>query len=335
MSRRSLVRGLALCAGLVSCTSPRGGRPIIAPAELRVDDVLPTGGYRGVFNNHDQGHADFCVRLRNPSVALRYADGNSSGFLLTEENLEPANDGGGVWCPERGMARLDAREFVPGAGGGTMLFHRGGWGFAGHDPGSAVHYGHLLASDIDSVGVRFVRSDSVARIPGRPRGNWVSAPTAPWPGKGQQDGNGSACAAPSSRAYKVAVRSIPGDMNYLNSAQTATIPYAIYGSPSTDLGPAADRARRIRYTILQWSWINTRGGGVARALVKDGGKFFPCADVPPIVLASVSDAETKTRTGWVQAMYGAIPTGGGGLLYGWIVSAHRHGNEAVVMHLTK
>ena len=128
------------------------------------------------------------------------------------------------------------------------------------------------------------------------------------------------------------MRSIPDDMRYLNSAQTGAIRYAIYGDPSEDLGPAADRARGIRYTMLTWSWINTRGGGVARALVKDGAEFRRCTDVPAIRLSSVSDAPTKAVTGWVEAVYGAIRSGDG-LLYGWIVAQHRHGREAVVEHL--
>lgn len=320
---------------LASCTAREGPAVAITPAEAGADLLPAAGGYRGTFNNHDQGHADFCVQLRDSTAALRYADGTPSGFDLTARVLEPSNDGGGVWCPGRGMARLDARELVPSADGGEMFFHRGGWGFAGHDPGSAVHYGHVLRSDLNDSGLKFVRADSAARRAGASRGSWVSAPTTPWPGKGQQDGNGSACLELSSVAYRVAVRSIPPGMKYLNSAQTGAIPYAIYGSPSTDLGPAADRARGIKYTILQWSWINVRGGGVARALVKDGEKFYPCRDVPPIALASVSDAATKTKTGWVQAIYGAIRTGRGGQLHGWIVSAHRFGSEPVVVHLTK
>jgi hypothetical protein len=163
----------------------------------------------------------------------------------------------------------------------------------------------------------------------------VIALTAPWSGKGQQAGNGAACAVLASRPYTVAVQSIPGDMKYLNSARTRAIPYAIYGDPSEDLGPPADRARGIKYTMLTWSWINVRGGGVARALIRDGDVFYPCTDVPPIRLASVADAKTQRRTGWVEAVYGAIRTGDRQLLYGWTVSAHRHESEPVVRHLRR
>ncbi|HEU4641966.1 MAG TPA: hypothetical protein VFS44_05865, partial [Gemmatimonadaceae bacterium] len=190
---------------------------------------------------------------------------------------------------------------------------------------SAVHYGHVLVSELDSSGLRFVRDGSARK--------WVPAPTAPWTGEGQRRGTGTPCARRLPNPVRVSVHSIPADMKYLNSKRTAAIPYAIYGSPAEDLGPAADRARGIRYTMLTWSWINVRGGGVARAIVKDGTPFYGCLDVPPIELAAVADARTQTPTGWVRAVYGAIRAGDGQWLYGWIVDAHQHGSEPIVRHL--
>jgi hypothetical protein len=283
------------------------------------------GGYKGPFNNDDQGHADFCVRLTVAAAALRYADGSPSGFALTPDILVPVQSNG-VSCPDTGMARLDAREIVTGTDGTPMLFHRGGWGFAGNDPESAVHFGHVRVADLDTTGLRFIR-DSTAR-------RWIRAPTRPWSGLGQQRGNGTACASRAAAPLTVSVQSIPGDMRYLNSRQTAAIAYAIYGDPSEDLGTPADRARGVKYTMLTWSWINTRGGGVARALVPDGAEFFPCVDVPTITLTAVADAASKTPSGWVEARYGAIRAGDGGWLYGWVVSRHLHAAEGeVVSHL--
>jgi hypothetical protein len=332
----AFLRAAGALAGilLVGCATARGPAEVGLPAGVSADQLPVRGGYTGRFNNDDQSHADFCVRLTKPRVSLRYADGTPSGFDLTPELLQP-QPGNGVWCPEAGMARLDAREFVSAADGSRMLFHRGGWGFKGNDPGSAVHYGHVLASDIEPTGLKYVRTDAVERLPGTPSGRWVPAPTEPWVGKGQEAGNGTACEARSAVPYTVSVQSIPDDMRYLNSAQTNAIRYTIYGDPSEDLGPAADRARGIRYTLLQWSWINVRGGGVARALVKDGEAFYPCTDVPPIQLSSVSDVQTRMRTGWVQAIYGAIRAGEGEWLYGWIVSAHQHRGETVVTHMVR
>ncbi|MEO5813872.1 MAG: hypothetical protein ABIT20_01205 [Gemmatimonadaceae bacterium] len=102
------------------------------------------------------------------------------------------------------------------------------------------------------------------------------------------------------------MQSIPGDMKYLSSRQTSAIAYAIYGDPSEDLGTPADRSRGVKYSMLTWSWINTRGGGVARALLHEGEEFYPCSDVPPTQLASVAEPETWRVTGWVKAVYGAV-----------------------------
>lgn len=290
-----------------------------------------TGGYRGRYNNDLQGHADFCVRLRVRNAALRYADGSPTGFSLTRAILRP-RAGNGVTCPDSGLARLDSREIATSMEGSPMLFHRGGWGFEGDDPFSAVHYGYLFLSDIDTVGLRFERADSASRAAGAPATRWVAARTAPWAGPGQQAGNGTACDTLSARPDTVSVHSIPTDMRYLNSAQTNAIAYAIYGDPSEDLGPAADRARGVRYSMLAWSWINVRGGGVARALVRDGTPFRRCVDVPAIRLSSVADAQSKRVTGWVEAVYGAIPSGNG-MLYGWLVARHQRVGEHVVKHL--
>ncbi len=332
MTATTLIRLLIVLACSSACAG-RARNPTI-PISGDVSAVTPpnSGGYKGPFNNDDQGHADFCVKLTKPVVALRYADGTPSGFSLSPSILQP-QAGSGVWCPENGLARLDAREIVTAADGSRMYFHRGGWGFSGNDPLSAVHYGHVRASDINTAGLRYFRSDSVSTLPAVPKGQFRPAPTEPWNGKGQQAGNGTPCSAPANLPLKVRVRTIPPDMSYLNSRQTGSIPYAIYGDPSEDLGPVSDRARGIRYTLLEWSWVNVRGGGVARALVPDGANFFPCLDVPSITLASVSDAQTKEHTGWVRAMYGAIRTGNGSLIYGWIVSAHRHAGHSVVRHL--
>jgi hypothetical protein len=122
-------------------------------------------------------------------------------------------------------------------------------------------------------------------------------------------------------------------MKYLNSAGTGAIPYAIYGNPPADLGTPTDRSRGVKYTMLTWSWINRRGGGVARSLLHDGEGFYRCTDVPPIQLASVAEAETKRITGWVTAVYGAVRAGDGSWLYGWAVSEHRRGSEPVVLHM--
>jgi hypothetical protein len=299
-------------------------------AQPHVAQLADSGGYRGRFNNHDQSHADLCVRLKNEPAQLRYTDGSPSGYALTTAMLVP-QPGNGVWCTQPGLARLDAREIVRDSAGRPMLFHRGGWGFVGNDPESAVHFGHVLVADLDTVGLRYHKQPPGSAVPFVER--WTSAPLEPWIDQGQRDGNGSACERRAGTPMRVVVRSLPRDMRYLNSARTNAIPYAIYGNPPGDLGPPGHRARGVRYTMLTWSWINVRGGGVARALVADGAPFWRCHDVPPIRLASVADHRSRTPTGWVEAVYGAVTDGRGAWLHGWIVSAHRHGDGPVESHL--
>ena len=46
--------------------------------------LATSGGYHGHFNNDDQGHADFCVRLTVDSALLRYPDGAPGRSRLGE-----------------------------------------------------------------------------------------------------------------------------------------------------------------------------------------------------------------------------------------------------------
>lgn len=61
-----------------------------------------------------------------------------------------------------------------------------------------------------------------------------------------------------------------------------------YGDPGFDQGAPGVRGL-VHYTDLSWSWINVHGGGVLRALLKEGDDFARCDGVPSIVLNSVND----------------------------------------------
>ena len=69
--------------------------------------------------------------------------------------------------------------------------------------------------------------------------------------------------------------------------------------------PLLSASRYFKFTPT----LPTPRGGVARALLRDGEEFYQCADVPAITLASVADAEFKTVTGWVRAVYGGVQAG--------------------------
>lgn len=149
--------------------------------------------------------------------------------------------------------------------------------------------------------------------------------------------NGEPCGHLEDHARRVHVKAIDDatlDMHYYNSAGTMVSGalYETYGNgfSGVDTGD---------YTLLSWNWINQRGGGVARSVVRDGATFRICTDVPIITLASVDSG--GNRNGWVSAVYGRIHTGGdstirgnNGYQYGWIVQAHARGDGHAVAHLS-
>lgn len=124
---------------------------------------------------------------------------------------------------------------------------------------------------------------------------------------------GAPCDGRLAEPSRVSVHPIADDMHYLD----------------------AETRRAVRYpgvTTLARSWINVRGGGASRATLRDGEAFYRCSDVPAIQLGAVS-ADGIRRTGWVRAVYGAVPSPGGAWSYGWTVHSHQHDIEAVVRHL--
>jgi hypothetical protein len=94
-----------------------------------------------------------------------------------------------------------------------------------------------------------------------------------------------------------------------------------YGDPAADQGDRSD----VHYTYLLWSFLNARGGGMVRALLRDGDTLTRC-DVTPIVMRSWDDAGRPN--GRVEAIYVRTPED----LYGWMVSGHALGDDPWVDH---
>ena len=67
------------------------------------------------------------------------------------------------------------------------------------------------------------------------------------------------------------------------------------------------------YTYLVWSWINKVGGGINRAIMKDGTAFYP---------AKVDAIITELPEGRIKVIYGSIQTNEGIRIYGWTVYSH-------------
>jgi len=87
-----------------------------------------------------------------------------------------------------------------------------------------------------------------------------------------------------------------------------------YGDPGADQGSRDD----IHYSYVLWSFVNVRGGGIVRTLLKDDQSVRPC-DVAPITMDSwdrEGNVNGTVTARYVRIMAGTCPT------YGWTVWSH-------------
>ena len=250
-----------------------------------------------LFNAHGQLHAIACVPLALPQADLRYTDTSPTGFTVNDQLT--FNDGR---CPSN-TVRLDHHEIFP-AGDSGLVFHRGGNGYS-DEPNTK--YGQLLTGDLTAL------PDTV------PSGG----------------GRGAPCARlATGPAHAVNVESIPEEMHYKHPSELANgsnrgSSYEHYGDPGADQGDRTD----IHYTYLLWSFVNVRGGGIVRVLLKDGQTVRPC-DVDPISYPSW-DRDGNVN-GSVQARYVEAIAGNNCRVYGWMVWSHDYQADAApaVAHAT-
>ena len=242
-------------------------------------------------NTDGQRHVDRYAALAAARIPLRYPDGQPTGYEL--DRSIRLKDG---TC--QGMARLDLHEVVDSPVGG-LVFHRGGRGF---EYPYEVKYGHVALSDL-------------AVVPGLPiaSGGHRGSPVAV---------NGD--------DVTVAVRSIPGEMHYKRPQDTRRhdnrgAKFLHYGDPASDQGERHD----VHYTYLLWSLPNVRGGGMVRALLRDGQVLSPC-DARPVLMNSFdSNGEVN---GWVEGVYVRLELDDAEL-FGWTIAAHALGDGETVAHL--
>jgi hypothetical protein len=242
-------------------------------------------------NTDGQRHVDRYAALAADRIPLRYPDGGPTGFEL--DRSIRLKDG---TC--EGMARLDMHEVVDSPAG-PLAFHRGGLGF---EYPYEVKYGHVALDDL-------------AVSPGRP----VSS-----------GGHRGAPVAVAGDDLTVSVQSIPPAMHYKRPQDTrrrnnAGAKFLHYGDPASDQGDRHD----IHYTYLLWSLPNVRGGGMVRALLRDGARVEPC-DLRPITMDSY-DSDGAVN-GWVEGVYVRVELEQAEL-YGWTIAAHALGDGEPVAHL--
>jgi hypothetical protein len=245
-------------------------------------------------NADGQRHADVYVPPTADPVALRYPDGEPTGFALAASQLA-YRDGRG----EDGSLRLDYHERLSSPAG-ELVFARGGNGFV---DAQNVKYGHVAVADL------------------------AADPGAPVPSGG---GRGQAVKPDGSLgAHVVRVRSIPAHLHYkrpqdTRSGTNAGARWLHYGDPGADQGDRHD----VHYSYLVWSFLDARGGGMVRALLREGQIVWPCA-VAPIELAAY-DAIGAVN-GAVTGRYVAAEVADTSL-YGWMAWSHRAAGAEPVAH---
>ena len=185
------------------------------------------------YNTDGQRHADRCVRPRPGEVPLRYADYAPTGFHISSDLVLRDSS-----C-QPGCVRLDHHELLS-TPQGELCFHRGGHGY---EDAANVKYGHVAVDDL------------------------IDDPGPPTPSGGHR----GAPASVTSERLVVRVRSIPPSMHYKRPSDTRAgsnrgARFLHYGDPAADQGDRED----VHYTYLVWSFLNTRGGGMVRSLLRDG-----------------------------------------------------------------
>jgi hypothetical protein len=242
------------------------------------------------YNADGEAHADRCVRPAG-TIPLRYANGAPTGFTVSQ--AAAYTDGS---CPD-GTIRLDLHEIVDSPVG-QLAFERGGNGYV---DAQNAKYGQVALSDlVDPVG-------------------------DPVPSGG---GRGAPCPVLAGSRYEATIASIPAAMHYkrpqdVPSGNNSGASFLHYGDPGADQGDRHD----IHYSYLLWSFLNARGGGHVRALLREGQVVQPC-DVDPILMDAFDSAGDVDGT--VLARY--VRTDDGGTpLYGWMVWEHdaQDGNGTV------
>lgn len=314
--------------GSAHCLSPRiklTALPAVALslAALVAPATATATASADTFNPANQKHNNRCVSLRDglTDAPALFPDGNPTWFTwrtdATSSPLGPNLAYQGTPDPSqdkcnRGQVRIDAHEIVK-ANGRRFYFMRGGDNFARDKQRYIVKYGHIWIADLKSG-----TAPATSRLGGT---------------------GGQPCAASTNPAteahYYLRVKGIDLGLKYKkqseikqqqkkkNKKANKYSTYQTYGNyPDRD----GDRTG-APHSYLLWTWMRkaddsrpNNGGGMVRALIRDGQVFHRC-DVASIRSSAFKEGGNRP-IGWVKAVYGKISTGDQ-WLYGWVVDSHR------------
>jgi hypothetical protein len=216
-----------------------------------------------------------------------------------------------------GQIRLDAHEALR-TSYGLLQFHKGGQGYSD----ARVPYGHIAAADI--VGGESVATQRPLSLPTE----WGAPSALRGGGWDDEHRNGRGCEPAPGEGYRIAIvpqgsaGALPDDWQY--KPNQASSRYAKYA----DAGPEQG-AGTAHYAYLVWSWLlrgdgvtKSDGGGMVRALMRDGQPFYRCRVQPIDGIAYAPRGETEA--GRVTAVYGKTRASADGpWVYGWAIFSHR------------
>ena len=325
--------GSRVCSTLAAATmivAAAGGCGPVASTAARSIGPTPSGSGLAPESadlwNYPNRNFFRCVVLKSDSAQLRYEDGTPVGGPGEYEVRTSATryDGvpGGAGMGDRmscrpGEVRLDAHEALL-TSRGMLHFHKGGQGYAD----ARVPYGHIAAADI--VGGESVATQRPLSVPTE----WGAPSARRGGGWDEAHRNGRGCQPAPDGAYRVAIvrqgsdSALPGDWQYKPNQSGSR--YAKYA----DAGPEQG-AGTAHYAYLVWSWLlrgdgvsKSDGGGMVRALMRDGQPFYRCPVRP---IDGIAYAPRSAReVGRVTAVYGKTRASADGpWVYGWAIFSHR------------
>ncbi|HSU57084.1 MAG TPA: hypothetical protein VLT36_23790 [Candidatus Dormibacteraeota bacterium] len=276
-----------------------------------------------------------CGVLKNATAPTRYSDGSlvNGGVGYNVDTNHSTCECGSGWV------RFDLHELIPffdGVKTNWLAFHKGGQGYSSPQ----LPYGHLLLDDVaildgalDCSSTKDVphRGDpgaGLAQVQGQPpeygAPSWVSS-TGQWDST-HRNGRGGSPVDPTRYAVKVvphgATNELPADWQYKPNVTSSR--YNKYADDGPEFGDGT-----AHYALLTWSWLmkgdgvtTSGGGGMVRALLRDGQEFYRC---PVKAINGVAYGYNSNQVvGEVTAIYVKTRASGAGpWLYGWMISAHR------------
>lgn len=342
MPRRSRVQSFIPALILAVAGACRSASPVQSIAASNARTSVAGAPESADLWNYPNRNFFRCVVLKADSTPLLFEDGRPVGqpgeyeVRTSATRYEGAPNGAApidrMSC-QPGQIRLDAHEALR-TSRGLLHFHKGGQGYAD----SRVPYGHISAADI--VGGDAVVTQRPLSLPTE----WGAPSAARGGGWDPDHRNGRGCEPSPRTALRIAIvpqgsrDALPNDWQYKPNQTSSR--YAKYA----DAGPEQG-AGTAHYAYLVWSWMlrgdgltTSGGGGMVRALLRDGQPFYRCAVAPIDGIAYAPGSAMEI--GRVTAVYGKTRASEDGpWVYGWTVFSHRArladgGYGAAVLHMT-